>query len=316
MRTIAQILSAGITKVEDLRESLQLAAQLEFSTIPPYLCAEWSIRNGGEVQDTIAEVVMQEMGHMALACNMLTAIGGSPSIANSSFALSYPVTGLPGNVHPGLVVDLLPLNTAALDTFIAIEKPAFPPVALLAGPIFPTIGDFYNAIATAFQSLQPTITSVHQVTNAPTGAFPITSVPDALKAINQIKEQGEGTQISPFAVDFDINDLAHYYRFKEIREGHHLQKNPDGTFQFNGAPIAMPDIFTFAAAGPSATLTFNTIFSDLLRLLEKTWGVNTSNLGNAIGMMVKLAAEGTRLIAAGIRPDFKWTPQSNLTDPR
>jgi hypothetical protein len=37
MRTVAQILSAGIGKVEDLRESLQLAAQLEFSTIAPSL---------------------------------------------------------------------------------------------------------------------------------------------------------------------------------------------------------------------------------------------------------------------------------------
>ena len=314
MRTIAQILSDGITKVEDLRESLQLAAQLEFSTIPPYLCAEWSIRNGGEVQETIDEIVIQEMGHMALACNMLTAIGGSPSIANSSFSPSYPVTGLPGNVHPGLVVDLLPLSTAALDTFIAIEKPEFQPVALLAAQIFPTIGDFYDAISNAFQSLQPPVTPVHQVSNVPTGTFPITAVGDALKAINQIKEQGEGTETSPFAADFDLNDLAHYYRFKEIREGHKLQKGPDGTFHFDGAEIAVPDVFSFAsAADPSVTLKFNTLFSDLLRLLEKAWTVNASSLGSAIGLMFDLAAEGTRMIAAGIRPDFKWTPQSNLS---
>ena len=51
MRMIAQILSDGISKVEDLRESLQLAAHLEFSTVAPYLCAERSIRNAGEVQD-------------------------------------------------------------------------------------------------------------------------------------------------------------------------------------------------------------------------------------------------------------------------
>lgn len=316
MRTIAQILSDGISKVEDLRESLQLAAQLEFSTVAPYLCAEWSIRNAGEVQDTIDEIVIQEMGHMALACNMRTAIGGSPSIANSSFAPSYPVTGLPGNVHPTLVVDLLPLNAAALDTFIAIEKPEFTPVAQLAAQIFPTIGDFYNAISKAFQTLQPPITPIHQVTNARTGAFPITSVADALKAVSQIKDQGEGTQTSPFAADFDLNDLAHYYRFKEIREGHKLQKEPDGTFQFNGAPIAMPEVFPFApAADPSVTLAFNTIFSDLLRLLEMCWTVNASNLGSAIGMMFSLATEGTRLITAGVRPDFKWTPQSNLTHP-
>src|SRR5262249_36550039 len=110
------------------------------------------------------------------------------------------------------------------------------------------------------------------------------------------------------------HDLAHYYRFKEIRVGHKLQKNPDGTFQFNGAPIAMPDAFSFApAADPSATLKFNTIFSDLLRLLEQTWTVNVSSLRSAITMMFDLAAEGTSLIAAGILPHFKWTPPSNLT---
>jgi hypothetical protein len=313
MRTVAQILSAGIAKVDDLRESLQLAAQLEFSTIPPYLCAKWSIRDPGEIQDTIDDIVIQEMGHMALTCNMLTAIGGSPSIANASFVPSYRVSGLPGNVHPDLVVDLLPLNTTALDSFIAIEKPEFTPLALAAAQIFPTIGDFYDAITTAFQTLQPAITAVHQVTNARTGAFPITSIGDALKAVNQIKEQGEGTQTTPFAADFDPNDLAHYYRFKEIREGHKLQKAADGTFKFDGAPIAMPQVFPFAAADPSATLKFNTILSDLLRLLEKTWTVNASNLGSAIGMMFSLADEGTRLIAAGIRPDFKFTSQSNLS---
>ena len=67
MRTVAQILSAGIAKIDDLRESLQLAAQLEFSTIPPYLCAKWSIRDPGDAQDTLDDIVIQKMGHMALA---------------------------------------------------------------------------------------------------------------------------------------------------------------------------------------------------------------------------------------------------------
>src|SRR5262249_448427 len=124
----------------------------------------------------------------------------------------------------------LPLNTAALDTFIAIEKPEFPPVALLAARIFPTIGDFYDAISKAFQSLQPPIAPIHQVANSRTGAFLITSVADALKAVNQIKEQGGGRERSRFGGDLDFNDLAHYYRFKEIREGHKLQKEPDGTY--------------------------------------------------------------------------------------
>ena len=45
MRTVAQFSSTGIQTVADLQESLGLAANLKFSTLPPYLCAEWSIKD-------------------------------------------------------------------------------------------------------------------------------------------------------------------------------------------------------------------------------------------------------------------------------
>ena len=39
MKTIAQFVKDRITSLADLQDALQTAMQLEFSTIPPYLCA-------------------------------------------------------------------------------------------------------------------------------------------------------------------------------------------------------------------------------------------------------------------------------------
>jgi hypothetical protein len=57
---------------------LQGAVSLEFSTLPPYLSALWSVKDDlSPVAKSIREIAQEEMLHMALACNMLSAIGGS-----------------------------------------------------------------------------------------------------------------------------------------------------------------------------------------------------------------------------------------------
>jgi rubrerythrin len=67
--------------VEWLRESLQAAIELEFATVPVYLCGMWSIKDqGNPVRGTIRSVVIDEMFHMGLACNMLTTIRGTPEV--------------------------------------------------------------------------------------------------------------------------------------------------------------------------------------------------------------------------------------------
>ena len=40
MKTIAQFVKDRITALPDMQDALQTAMQLEFSTIPPYLCAQ------------------------------------------------------------------------------------------------------------------------------------------------------------------------------------------------------------------------------------------------------------------------------------
>jgi Ferritin-like len=117
-----------INDVESLRQVLQLAVELEHATIPPYLCALFSIVPGQnqEVADLIKSVVMQEMLHMALACNLLNAVGGSPSIARGAFVPKFP-GHLPGGVRPHLTVSLRKCSIEQVrDVFMAIEEPSKP----------------------------------------------------------------------------------------------------------------------------------------------------------------------------------------------
>jgi len=85
-KSIAEYVQSGISTLTELEDALQTAMQLEFSTIPPYLCAQWSINSNSDpsnVAGLIQNIVIQEMLHFALAGNMLNAIGRTPSIANA-----------------------------------------------------------------------------------------------------------------------------------------------------------------------------------------------------------------------------------------
>ena len=191
MKTIAQFVKDRITSLPDLKDALQTAMQLEFSTIPPYLCAQWSINaDPGGVGGMIESVVVQEMYHFALAGNMLTAIGGMPSVANAAFIPNYPTNVLPGGIAQKLAVDLKPLTPDQVQVFMQIEYPEFPPVAFAAAPA--TIGAFYETIADGITTVNPAINLNAFAVNSGE-AKPIKSVANALDAISLIKGEGEGT---------------------------------------------------------------------------------------------------------------------------
>lgn len=97
--------------IKGLKDALQTAIQLEFSTIPLYLCAAWSIMDTANPdRHTILGIVKDEMLHMGLACNMLSAIGGTPDICSSKAAE---------------IVTVAPItHTAPQDINVAIEIPS------------------------------------------------------------------------------------------------------------------------------------------------------------------------------------------------
>jgi Ferritin-like len=295
--------------VDWLRTSLQMAIELELSTIPPYLCGLWSIvAQSGPVYDSIDTIVLEEMGHMGLACNMLTTIGSTPQINTAAAVPKYP-GHLPGGVRPQLTVSLVGLSKqVVLDTYMEIEHPEFAPVALFQGLTFPTIGAFYDAILLAFRQVPPgTITGARQLTSNPVGVFPINTLPDAEKAIQQIKEQGEGTSQSPFAVDFG-NEKAHFYRFGEIFHGRTLIQTPDHHFAYVGTPIPFPDVFPMAVVPPGGypeSATFDKLYTSVLDLLQNAWQQGSqAQLGQAIRVMRSLADPARELMQKP-RPDGK-----------
>jgi Ferritin-like len=326
-RTIRETVEAGISTPAELQEALLTAIQLEFSTIPPYLCAQWSINSDlSDVNDMIQGVVVQEMLHFGLACNLYTATGGSLTgqIATPGFVPAYPTDGLPGGVHPGLQVSLLPLGNQALQTFMSIEYPDVTPVVQQpttppppTPPAPPTIGQFYQTIATGFNTVFPDGSlphnpSLNQVVMSVDSdqLSAINTVKDALSAIQEITDQGEGTSTSPDEGTFDPNELAHYYIFAQVYYGK-MVAQVGSSFQYSGVTVTMPTVFNFAPQSPNAPdqQTFIDTFTNLMKQLEACW-TSSSSIWAAIGTMSTLQSDGVSLIKAGFTPQFTFQAAS------
>jgi hypothetical protein len=326
-----------------LAYSLQEAVQLEWSTIPPYLCAYWSIRTDGVSQSTasiagtIQDIVIEEMLHMALVCNLLAGIGGTPNIYSRNFAPKYP-SELPGHVHPGLTIGLaglsrgVPGDKGQVHKFMEIELPEEPLAKRAAG--YPTIGEFYDAICRVLDQVNPDIRPERQLTSS----YPqmadltvVTTVPEAKCKIDLIKRQGEGTSSSPF-VDGKTDqirpehELAHYYRFGEIHAEHRIRPDasaPHG-WSFSGPPLPFPqasELYLMAEVPPCGypeSNDFDKAYTAILQLLHRAWAAGDGTLlDTAITGMDDLSQTARDLLKAGhpadsgpgIKgPDFRFMP--------
>lgn len=115
--------STVIENVEQLKDYLQVAIQLEHATIPPYLTAAYSakIEANRRSVDIIRSVAKEEMLHLSLAANLLNAIGGHPDLVSSDFVPPYP-THLPTG-QDDFEVGIEKFSDHALDIFLDIERP-------------------------------------------------------------------------------------------------------------------------------------------------------------------------------------------------
>jgi len=296
---------------------VQNAIELEHATIPPYLTALFSFKPGTEKQtrSIIHSIVIEEMLHMTIAANILNSIGGAPEINKIDFVPRYP-TVLPMGIGSGLIVHLQKYSKELVrDVFMEIEEPEDPLVlkssASMAQPEFETIGAFYQALQEKLDKLAPDKLPgdpARQVTTdffSPELLFPILTKADAIKAINIIVEQGEGTTTSP--ADFD-GEIAHYYRFQELVKGFELVKDPTAPYGYSFTGHAIPfdpanvcPLFpdTKAAMLPEGSEerrqadAFNTSYKTLLDGLHRTFNGQPDALPNSIGVMfdLRLAAQ-------------------------
>jgi rubrerythrin len=335
-------LFAALETHEGLLKALQQAIQLEHATIPTYLYALYSIKQNSNttIQKLLLSVVTEEMLHMALACNILNAIGGSPVIDHPQFVPQYPGL-LPGAVETQLVV---PLARFSLDlvknVFMIIEEPetplSFPVEAAVAMPS-QTIGQFYDAIKQQIKKGGKSLfvgKSAKQVTSVywPDELIKVTNVDSALRAIEIIVEQGEGTTTSPLDLE---GTFAHYYRFEEIYKGQTLISNPHAPpdapdsqkYVYGPPPIPFdPDGILPVIENPKAVNyparsraryacdTFNYTYTSLLKTLHLTFNGIPSQLGSAIGLMESLQQQARDLMEIDLDdstkagPSFEYQP--------
>ena len=304
--------------VEELQEWLQIAAELEWFTLPPYLNAMWSIRDERKhatIHDIIRGVAMQEMLHMAIVCNLLVAIGGRPRLAEPDRFPKYP--DFPPGIDLDRQVSLQPLSMEAIRLFMKIEQPAHPPIVIAersAAPRAATIGEFYARLIEGFRNVKPAMTTTGQVTSFWFSELetPFADIDAAVKALEMVVEQGEGTTASAASAP-GSGELAHYYRFQQILDGMEFTQQPDGTFKKDPSkelpfPLAADLFDTHVAPDPDlhypgsdTVRAFDVLYTQMIADLQRVWAVGTTEpeaeLDNAIGRMRALSRAATAAMA-------------------
>jgi hypothetical protein len=324
--------------VKDAWSMLETAIGVEFGTLPPYLYAMFSIPPGENVAaaNLIKSVLMQEMIHMCLACNIMNALGGTIKLVPPK----YPGP-LPGDIGPigkdALVIHLYRLSEKAMKQGMAIEQPEkipkYPVVGIAPGaPATGTIGQFYARLDAFLATLPPGAWQPgrNQITDDQffTGQlFAVNNYDDAHRAIEEIVSEGEGAKDEP--LDFQ-NELAHYYRFGEVFHDKVLTKIPKPPgYQWGPEKLGVDWKKVFPAIDDPGTHDFskdsqrardaqdacNAAFTQMVDALQQAVTGTEGALGNAVRAMfdLRLATQVALRtpLADGVSvagPAFLYTP--------
>lgn len=328
--------SIQIDSLQSLKDALQTAIELEHATIPPYLTAKFTLFNTGndEISNLIGSVLIEEMLHLSIACNIMNAIGGNPAINKPDFIPQYP-GNLPGGVESSLIVPLEKFSKDLIkNVFMVIEEPSDPikiPVELVGDPNGVTIGQFYDQIRDGIIYLEDQASCegktiftgdkdrqmTYEKFYPASELFPITDQHSALRGIEIIKDQGEGTTTDPFVSsendgDAPVQEPAHYYRFEEIYAGKTLRKDSTTTvgYSYSGTeipfdPTSVPnmrknpkmDNYPKDSVAYQNSRLFNIQYTSLLNSLHDTFNGNPEQINTAMGLMFSLRLYALKLLS-------------------
>lgn len=316
------------TRKEDLYPLIQNAIVLEHATIPPYLTAMFSIKEGEnqEIERLIRSIVIQEMSHMTIAANLLVAMGGSPQINKKGFIPVYPGP-LPMSIGgDDFEVPIKSLSKSLIyDVFMTIEEPESPiePQSLSEEmPTFATIGQFYEAVKEKIRDLGNDIflnNPDQQVLSwfDANHVFPIVDVDSACKGIDVIILEGEGTSTDPFEAP---GEPAHYYKFAEIYYGRRIIKTQTG-YDYLGQVIPFhqagvqpmipnPSIEDYPVGSTVRILMerYAYSYSSLLNSLHDAFNGDPQRINTAIGLMYELKLQAVDLMSTEISPGVTAGP--------
>lgn len=294
---------------EQLWSLLIEAAQIEHMIMCQYLYACFSLKTEPDEgltaeqaeavarwRETVTGIAIEEMLHLALVMNVMTAIGAAPSLSRPNFPRHSEF------LPPGVEFALLPFGADSLTHFLYLERPegmervdaaefvpAAPPPEPVAGPEvmpriqgFLTVGHLYRGIEQGLSDLAGQLSEPVLFVGEPRAqATPerfhwpqliaVTDLASARAALDEIIEQGEGAR----------GDWrpAHYGRFFGI--WNEYQKLREQNPSFEPARPVIP-AFTqqpYDIAGPQPQPTepvtrevaelFNLAYEVLLQLLTR-----------------------------------------------
>jgi hypothetical protein len=319
------------------------AAQLEHMIMCQYLFAELSLKEGagegltGEQAEaverwrkTLRGIAVEEMLHVALVANLMTAIGAAPAFGRPNFPQRS------GYFPSGVQLDLLPFGERALRHFLYLERPegmerqdaeGFVPVAPPRDPVdadellprgqeFTTVGHLYRGIADGLRGLAERLGERAVFVGSPRAQataelfrwpqlIAVTDLASALAAVEEIIEQGEGAR-------GDWRQ-AHYGRFLAVWEEYHALRQRDPSFEparpvlpaYTRQPFDIPTpqpIITDSLAhhiGELAALGYEMVLQMLVRFFTHT-DETDEQLRTLIGAAIGLMAGVLRPLAASL----------------
>jgi len=236
------------TSREQLWGLLAEAAEIEHHLMCCYLYAAFSLKERADEdlrdaelaavqrwRQEILAVAIEEMGHLATVCNLLSALGAPAHLAHQNFPVA------PGYHPAGVVVKLTPFNPQTLAHFIYLERPEDSDLADGAGfepardyvrdsrmdrlmsvaTDYATVGELYRSINLGLARLVDSLGAErvfigdpsHQLA-AEVARLPGLKVVRCLKtaqiAITAIVEQGESATAA--------QEASHYQRFLSIQQ--------------------------------------------------------------------------------------------------
>jgi hypothetical protein len=229
--------------------------------------------------------------------------------------------------NKSLELSLVPFGADAIELFMQIEQPAAPE-ALPEADEYETIGQFYDAVERGLRDLCASLgeTGVfcgdpgRQVTTGPFHftagrLIAVTDLRSALSALEEIVEQGEG---SSRGVVWDGEDdvfhphreeVAHYYRFNELKVGRRYQRGDTPRSGPSGEALRVdldgvrpmrrnPTLDDHPAGSPirAAQETFNRAYCEVLALLDLAFDGEAHLLGSAIRAMYDLRRHAQALM--------------------
>ena len=313
---------SNLGSLDGLREHLQWAIELEHSTIPPYMCALYSLDPTGnrEAAEVMRSILLEEMLHLVLVGNILNAVGGRPRLDTPRMLPGYPRC-LPHSDH-SFDLQLMPFSRECLDLFLRLEQTSRPDSAPESDH-YETIGQFYSAIEQGLRDLCAALGEAavfcgdrsRQITSDMYGGaggsiIVVDGLTSALAALDEVVEQGEGaghTEVWDEDADPlhpDRHQAAHYYRLEELRLGRRYRPGDTPRSGPTGEVLAIdwtritpmrpnPRLADHPSGSPIRTAQeeFARSYRALLSALERAFDGNAKDFGSAIDRMMQLKSQ-------------------------